>query len=598
VRAAGDVVFWWTGTRTPAGDAWATATVDTVAGRMLTLTASLSGTVPAGTLVWPVVLGKFVARDAAALTGDLAAYSFTLSFRTENATRSAGLPDTHWPEPQTAITIPTDDPYRVPTDGWPCRLERINLLQKNLFTPVAQVRATTPLGTALTSASGPTWETAPDPSGPWTPVFTTTQEATAGLWAPLRPFQTDLYLRVSIPFFGTTAYSNPVLIPAVTVERLMRVTQERYHDVLGTYITWPVRSTDSAAPGNFPAEGFYAADFAADAAASVHTREVALLEAIRVALRTTNFSTQYSQTAAGIVGQIITPETNAFSSVWTFNAGGGFTLPSYGSTLNAVSSLPSAVTTSNRLTLWRDLARFVLRLTKAQRVLAPDSRSTTRAGIVSQSSGDLRPNVLGGANLLSAAQSAWNAASATSGAPNIGFKTFVNPTSVTHFPWGDIYNCPGTVELYGYAGGFSYDMTGKTGAAKLYRSTYYGGYSLSQIGVVGQEGLTPFYGATPDGLTAIYYNGYGQALNTPLGVPGAHTKFAAIADVTAADSVPAYRTGIYCNASSITFHWWDVFPTTSGSLRDIEAQVVCVCIHSRSPDPVDGHWTHNLHVLA
>ncbi len=599
VPAAGSQIWFSANWATAGGAVWEVAEVLSVAGSVLTLTGALTNTWPADSCCWELLPGKLVADNSDALTGTTGRYGFSLTGYRGPVIQYPGI----------AATIGTSDlaapdAYRMPAP-WPASIARVSLLTANLHTPLAQIRGYNSYGLDLTGGYSPVWEQSVDGGTSWTDVSSSMiEETTPGYWHYLLPFQNPVLIRVTTVFFGTPIATDPITIPAITVERMMRVTQERWMQTgAAVAIVWPVRTTDSAAPGAYPGDGFYAPDFAADLAGSVHTREIALLEAIRVALRAINFSSRYLTTTGTIVGGttfgVISPETNAFSPVWTFTPGSGLTPPSYGPVISATSSLPSAVSTGNRLTLWRDLNRFLLRLHKLflDCPIGQASGANNNGyflGSASQSTGNMKPNVF---TLGAAAKATFDLATFTpDGSLHRGIWSRVTPTSVTLSGITEIYNAPGSVSLQQIAGQFIVDMSTQTGQCNLYLSTYYYAYGLSFYpGVVDQHGLTPYWDVSPTGVTDIYYAGAGVPTNVPDAVGlTAHTKFALITS-SPITTGSIYLSPDYCNAlrTAVPFRFYN----PNIAVRNIGFNVAAKAVLYRSPAVEDAHYAHYVHVL-
>ncbi|KAB2673901.1 MAG: hypothetical protein DVB31_02980 [Verrucomicrobia bacterium] len=702
---------------TPGGAGWEVAEVTSVAGSVLTLATPLAGTYAAGGCCWEVLCGKLQVDASEDLTGATARYGLSVSaYRGAVVPYSSAVPTIG---DSTGSIGSVEDPYRVPVTELPPTLSRVVLLDSNLYVPAAQLLALNPVGGPVTSARSPFWEISEDDGATWIDPTgseqTVIEETTAGYWRLRMPFNAEVLCRFTITWWGRAVVSGAITIPAVTVERTMRYLQERYHEVTGSMATWPNR-TDGHAPGDYPADGFYAADIVGSP-----TREAALWEAIRQVCRQSTFYAQYLTTTGAVTGGLATgvvaPETNAGTSTWTWSPGGGFISPSYLAPLNALTALPTAVTSAN-VTIWRrNIAIYALTLHKTFRRTEQANR-LSKVGLASQASGDMKPVILTTGGLGDVASGNYGMATPVFDAGrNIGIATVINPASVTTYAWGQTYNAPGAVELSSTSGSLQVDLTAGTasttlsdrdlcdlpslanairnqtrpidlwvasqmsgpttaalagytgilsdpvplqailvadlnalvngasiyssgrfagvtlrsatstllatsptgddlkrlnrllledaypqvarslnaGEASVYLSTYYFGYSLSQIGVVGQDGLTPYHTLTPTDITDVYYVGSGAPINIPAPAPGAHTKFALLATVPADSS---YTSPVYCGTTSAPFFWLDVFNTTSRPLRDLHCEVVGMTIRWRSPDVQSMHWNHYLHVSA
>jgi hypothetical protein len=414
-------------------------------------------------------------------------------------------------------------------------------------------------------------------------------------------FREQFWLRASIVVEGNTITTAPLLIPALTPESMMRVIQERREDTGGSAFTWPY-----SAPA-YPTDGF----FDSAITSSGDTAVAAILESMRQALRTTGFLRNFINVSGTVFANWrVTPRARAFTSEWGVTPGSGFTAPAYDAPLSET-GLATAITALNWSAWWDDIARVCLQLYK--RLYSPTrSVNTTKEGSWSQASGDMKPDILTTGGLGEQCQDAYDLDPPSDSSDPFGIRTVIEPASVTDYAWGQTYNAPGEVRMWFATGSWNESIEGQTGEKQIYRSAYYTGYDLAKIGVVGQNGLTPYYEWAGD--TGLYYVGFSYPTSVPAGEYAAsatsHTEFVSVgvipymADEEEVREISVHSglldpvTGEPSEGGDVLFTWLDVFNTTSRPLRDLGVEMVARVSWYRSPWPEDEHWDHYLHQPA
>lgn len=589
---------------TPGGAAWEVAEVESVAGRVLTLAAALTGTWTRS--CWELLAGKLTVSGAEAFTGHTGTYSLKVDGYRGTVAPYAFVPPTPSVCPADSYMVPDVDAAFAPV------IERVPVIDANLLSLLYQVQLTTEATNGDQAAA--VWEWADYAAGLESATWATETSAVREtsdptLWRVAMRYRQAYYLRVTITTFGTALTSEPIVIPGLYPERMMRVLQERRADVGGSAFTWPY-----SAPA-YPADGF----FDGTIASLGNTAHATILSALRTALRTTgflpNFLNPWSGTAVGGTFGRYVPLANAFDSTWTLTPGSGFIPPAYQPSFSDT-ALPTAITTSNWSLWWDDIARLCLWAYKRIRRVGPIQSTSevgnSKFGSASQASGDMKPVILTSGGLGEQAQDAFDASTSATGVA-LGVRTTINPTSITTFPWGQIYNAPGDVRME-FIDGHWFDslrLEGEEpgdppvivpGEKSLYRGAYYNGYGLESYGVVGQDGVTPYHDNA--GLTNVFYSYNGLPINLPpqsVSAPtlSAHTQFEHQGTIPYdggdAGMVYEIEVGSGLTPTAVNFLWFDVFNTTSRPLRNLGVEIVCVSVWYRSPRPEDEHWTHTIH---
>lgn len=590
VPSAGAHIIFFGSWSTPGGAVWEVAEIESVAGHALTLTAALAQSWDVDGC-WELWAGSVRMIGAEALTDHTGPYALRV-----DGYRGVLSPYAFTP-PNAVACAP--DGYSLPgLDGLAPALAQVRVLDPNILSLVYQVEVESEA--SPTDQAAAVWEYAnyvPDPEDAvWIPAsaVVTQESAAPTYWHCRMQYRQAYLLRVTVSTFGTALTSPTIVIPALTPEAMMRVVNERYESIGGTPFTWPY-----SAP-NYPSDGFF------DTAIGLYgnTAHAAILNALRTALRTSGFLRNYQVTAGTLfAGYKATPLTRAVVSDWGLNPSVGAALPYYDRVLSET-LLGTTITTANWSAWWDDIGRVVLQLFKVLK--RPDSAGAYQiAGSVSQSSGDMKPNILGGTNLAQAAQAGFDAASPVATADPMGVRTTITATSVTNYPWGQTYNSPGSVLMTFTYGSWFESIVEATGEKSLYRAAYYGGYDLGKFAVVGQDGVTPYHDNA--GLTDVFYNGYGHPLNLPAGLSG-NPNFAASTQFVSVGRIP-YDAGVLgiireaeigsgLDTDAVAFLWLDVFNTSSRPLRDLGVEMVCVVSWYRSPWPEDEHWEQYLHQPA
>lgn len=258
--AVGDRVIFMGPPGRAGGPIWEVGVVDSISGgTSITLEDPLSNTYKSGSLCWPLITGKFQGVKSEAVNADVCEWQMAI---TGTSMASNVFPSAD-PDPD---DIPDDRPL----------IEEVPLIEENLANDYVQLSATLSDGSAIDAGDSPAWEIAPSPGGPYTSLTTTSVpvgSTTANIcfdavaypahpsyWHILRPVLWDKWIRVTITSGGNKYTSAPLQVKANTVERLMRVAQERYEWAYDLQWTWPSRLSDGRSPGLYPNDGFYEVD--------------------------------------------------------------------------------------------------------------------------------------------------------------------------------------------------------------------------------------------------------------------------------------------------------------------------------------------------
>lgn len=593
VPVAGSVLWVPLESDGPFAEEYELLTVASATGHTLELEAAPSTDLPEGSLVWPVIAGRFSGGEYEAVHGAVGVFKFAVR---ANDSRTA-MPYARFAGPDPSdLDIP--DPYTPPPTVWPelPTLARVRVLDANALSLVYQVHVDSTASDVEQAAA--VWEWADFSAGLDGATWTTSgtfdglyqESADTSLWRVPMRYRQAYYLRCTITKDGKAMTSLPIVIPGLYPERMMRVLQERREDVGGTAFAWPY-----SAP-SYPPDGWY--DSTIDSLGN--TAQATILSALRTAIRTAGFLSGFLNPWSGSLsfGRYV-PRATAFGSTWALTPGSGFTLPAYEPVLSE-NNLTTAITTANWSAYWGNIGRICLWTYK--RFYRPYRGGGQQiVGVATQSSGDMKPQILASGGLGETAQDMFDAAGAGASSDPFGVRTTITPASVDTYVWGQVYNAPGEVRLTHTTGNWYEDIAGKTGEMRFYRSAYFTGYGLTSIGVVGQDGVTPYYGLT--GLTGMYYVGSGHPTNLPaqeLTNPSlsGHTQFTdqgSIPYTSGDDIITEAYIGSGLGSGAVNFLWLDVFNTTSRPLRNLGVEMVCYCVWYRSPIPEDGHWTHTIH---
>lgn len=593
VPVAGDVLWIPRESDGPFAEEYELATVASATYHTLELEASLSADVPEGSLVWPVIAGRFTGGEYEAVHGAVGVFKFAV--RANDSRTAMPYSRTAGPDPSD-LDIP--DPYSPPPTVWPELpvLSRVRVLDSNALSLVYQVQVDSTASDAEQAAA--VWEWADFASGldgaTWAAGIGAVRETSdTSLWRVNMLYRQAYYLRCTITEDGEAKTSVPIVIPGLYPEAMMRVLQERRADTGGAAFTWPY-----SAP-SYPSDGFY--DSTIDSLGN--TAHATILSALRTALRTTGFLSKFlnpwsGTTIGGTFGRYV-PRANAFDSTWALTPGSGFTLPAYDPVL-AENNLSTAITTANWSSFWDDIARLCLWTYK--RFYRPArSGGQQTVGFATQASGDMKPLILSSGGLGETAQTMFDTASPGASSDPFGVRTTITPTSVDSYAWGQVYNAPGEVRLTHTTGTWYETIEDREGSMSFYRAAYFTGYDLGKIGVVGQDGVTPYHALT--GLTGAYYAGFGHPTNLPaqeLTNPSlsGHLQFThqgTIPYTSGEDVIREAYISSGLGAGSVDFLWLDVFNTSSRPLRNLGVEMVCYCVWYRSPIPEDEHWNHFIH---
>lgn len=589
VPAAGSHIAFVGDWATPGGAQWEIAEVESVAGRVLTLSAALTNTWTRA--CWELLAGKLTVSGGETLTGHTGTYSLKVDGYRGVVDPYAFMPPTPSVCPADSYMVPDLDSALAPV------IERVPVIDANLLSLVYQVQMTSEAADGDQAAA--VWEWADYATGLESATWATETSAVREtsdptLWRVGMKYRQAYYLRVTITTFGTALTSEPIVIPGLYPEAMMRVLQERREDTGGAAFTWPY-----SAPA-YPADGFF--DSTIDSLGN--TAHATILSALRTAIRTTGFLGGFlnpwsGTTVGGTFGRYV-PRANAFDSTWALTPGSGFTLPAYDPVLSE-SNLSTAITTANWSSYWDDIGRICLWVYK--RFYRPArSGGQQTVGVATQSSGDMKVLILSSGGLGETAQTMFDAAAPGASSDPFGVRTTVTPTSVDTYVWGQVYNAPGEVRLTHTTGTWYETIEDRTGTMSFYRSAYFTGYDLSKIAVVGQDGVTPYHALT--GLTDAYYVGSGHPTNRPaqeLTNPSlsGHLQFVhqgTIPYTSGDDVIREANISSGLGAGSVDFLWLDVFNTSSRPLRNLGVEMVCYCVWYRSPRPEDEHWTHTIHL--
>jgi hypothetical protein len=587
----------------PFAEEYELATVASVTGHTLTLEDELSADVPEGSLVWPVIAGRFTGGEYEAVHGAVGVFKFAVR---ANDTTAMPYARAVGPDPSD-LDIP--DPYEPPPTVWPevPILARVRLLDANALSLLYQVEVDSNASDVEQAAA--VWQWADYAAGldgaTWATETSAVRETSdTTLWRVGMRYRQAYYLRCTITEDGIARTSVPIVIPGLYPEAMMRVLQERRADTGGAAFTWPY-----SAPA-YPADGF----FDSAIASLGNTAHATILSALRTALRTAGFMSNFlnpwsGSTIGGTFGRYV-PLANAFDSTWTLTPGSGFTPAAYQGRFSE-SVLSTAITTSNWSLWWDDIARLCLwaykRFYRLGAIQSAGEEANSKSGSASQASGDMKPLILTAGGLAEQAQDAFDASTSATGTI-LGARTTINPASIDTFPWGQIYNAPGNVRME-FIDGHWIDVLQieaeepgdppviLPGEKSLYRAAYYNGYGLESIGVVGQAGVTPYHDNA--GLTDVFYTYNGLPTNLPpqsASAPtlSAHTPFVHQGTIPH-DDLYEIEVGSGLDIAAVNFLWLDVFNTTSRPLRNLGVEMVCYCVWYRSPIPEDEHWTHYIH---
>lgn len=206
-----------------------------------------AGTPDVGLMAYPLIFGKLTVRNWPRLNGSVGQAELVI----EEPLGTGALANSDACVPG---TLEADDTFslcstELTVAGVPCASASACALVWEDLNQADSYR----VEKATASADGP-WTTVA--SGVTTGTYTVPRSATESRW-----------YRV-VPVIGVLdgEPSNVVFVEASGIEKVMRAVQERHYWATGGYITWPVRASDSAAPGNYPATGFYTDAVGAQAA--------------------------------------------------------------------------------------------------------------------------------------------------------------------------------------------------------------------------------------------------------------------------------------------------------------------------------------------
>lgn len=580
---------------TAGGAAWEVAEVESVDGRTLTLSESLAGTWSGA--CWELISGMLSVQDGEAMTD----HTGPVDLRIEGV-RGVVEPYAYATPPATECPA---DTYAVPPAIWPppsgLTLARVRLPESGIlglmYTALVEYEPDPELADTATmevSTDLTTWSAVDSNQVRRDPDL-------AARWQCRMRFREQFWLRASIVVEDETITTDPLLIPALTPESMMRVIQERREDTGGAQFSWPY-----GAPA-YPPDGWYDGRIESDGDTAV----AAILESMRQALRTTGFLRNFINVSGTVTANWrVTPRPRAFTSEWGVTPGSGFTPPAYDAPLSET-GLATAITGLNWVLWWDDIARVCLQLYK--RIYSPTRTiNKTKLGAESQATGDMKPLILSSGGLGEECQDAYDLAPPADSSDPFGIRTVIEPASVTDYAWGQTYNAPGQVRMWFSTGSWYESVEGLTGEKQIYRSAYYTGYDLAKIGVVLQNGCTPYYEWAGD--TGLYYVGFGYPTNVPTGEyhasATAHTEFTSVgvipfmADEEEVREIIVHSglldpvTSEPSEGGDVPFTWLDVFNTTSRPLRDLGVEMVARVSWYRSPWPEDGHWDQYIHQPA
>lgn len=361
--------------------------------------------------------------------------------------------------------------------------------------------------------------------------------------------------------------SDEILVPATTIEGVMRAVQERWlatEDATYTGplspIVWPDRISDSASPGDYPTDGFYTdATVAANAVVYVKAINDAFLDAWLE-----NYATTGDWTDLGTVAAI--PR-------WTRL---GLEIPA-----------SSTITTGNWLDRLLDLAGQTCQLEHLVRqadLVEQDQRDGLGSGTHWDQVSDTRGE-LGYGSYLGAAQSAWAAAGwpteggagsavvdvedlppiVAGGGPAVAISAPGLDAEVGSY--GASYLSAWTIELFSWRAKVEADLSNASlGTARVYLRLTSQGDSLPRpVAVTGS--LQPWLSLAPGSVVQTAF--LSGTTGPPPPPDGAGTTFLAKNE---------HHAGPPFAMLSNVKEWWQC-----------DEQVVC---WTRSHDATLGHWTH------